>query len=445
MATGVHSPLDADLNEHMVEVSEFGLLDTILFEPENPDRIYHGRVYSLTPEAAKELSDITGFAANFEHPGVRTANLDVFDGQGFILWEIDRNTKPQDVAVRYSRDRWELQEVVSKIGDKLRSAIRTEYRARTLDQEMLEALCRHLLIAASDLDKFFVRLDFRGRKYSLITEKEHLLLFPTGWHYSFLVPKPKEEAAAEEQATGETAADEPAPERATADAGPAARESSPVVPRPPAASPPSASMSPANKTSASTPAGSQKMESQVKYATYSRSETEALVKQHVEALSNQLGAKVSQLQRTIQEAHAEQQKGFGKSQEQAVREFQLAASRLDTDTKAFSAAVTSELDAFKKALSKELDQHRNQINKVVLPVAKALEDKPEKLATPTKGKSEKAQPAAQAPARDPLMLGLLVGLLLAVVISASLSISKLGEIDELKAKVSELSSKLESK
>ncbi len=442
MATGVHAAAGSDLAKHMVEVSEFGLLDTILFEPDNPDKIYHGRVYKLEPEDCKVLAEQVGFAANFEHPAVRTANLDIFDGQGFVVWEIDRNTKPQDVVVRYSRDRWELGEVIGNVGEKLRPAIRTEYRAKTLAEEMVSAVCQQIKVAADALDKFFVRLNFKDRTYSLITEKEHLLLLPGGWHYSFLVPKPVEEpevtesdaagdsTVAEAEQPSETAAVQPG-----AGPQPAAPEPPKVVPRTLAPTPPT----PSNMNTQQS--GTPKMDTQLKYATYSRSETDSLLKQHIEGVSSQLGSKISTLQRAVQEANAEQQKGFTRTQEEANRKFEQSTIRLEKATQEFSAGVTGELDTFKKALTKELEQFRNQVNKAVLPVAKALEEKPEKLSKPAK--EQKGQPVVVAPARDPVMLGLLVALLAAVVITAGMSISKLSEIDDLKAKVSELSTKLD--
>jgi hypothetical protein len=497
-------------------VPEFGRVDLSWFDF---SRKYRGAIFRLGQDASKQISEIAGFSANFDLPGIRTACIDLFKTEGYCLFEIERNTKPTDLAVHYSRERWNLLDATGKTGDVLRPWIKTEYRAKYVPEKVVSLVAEQLKLQPDIAANLIIRINFKERTFGLICEERFAELMPTGSFSKFSLPteamlalvekyrdaeEPVMESPAELALSGaevlEADSEPAAPsgiaapaaeevlmsvsveEQLDSAAGPAGfvaqgsitvevRESesiasastsvtdsaaspaiapdspaaaavaqaasepvgdtqstsaavAPATVEPaanapaPATSTPAASAGPtAAKSSESPLPGSTKALEQFiqrkgdrppqektesrkeplvegftpKYATYSRSEVDQLMKQQLENISSALGGKISSAQRMFQDAVEKQEKTFSKLSDDFVVKFDQTRVRLENTSKDSADSIHAELETFKKDLSKELGEYRAQINKAVVPVARFIEDKNAK--PPEKAQKEVAAQA----------------------------------------------------
>lgn len=347
-------------------VPEFGVITGHFVDTQ---RNYQGRVYKLNAEAIKPIADAIGFAARFELPAVRTAYADVFKTEGHIVFEIERNTKPMDVSVRYMRDRWNVLDLVGKGSEGLRPWIKTEYQARYLPEDVIVALAEQVKVRPEVLQNFVIRVNFKDRIVGLIGEEKNVDQFPSGAYAWFSLPGDGVAASSlNELADGESV---PAPEKSNAAAPAPASHNFSATKAPVVSEQREVAPQPVRTTrgASSEPAG------QAKYATYSRSEIDLMFKQQADSILNALSGKVAAQQRAFQESVANQEKSFNKICDSFTSQFEAARAKLEGTAKSSQEKTKQELDEFHKQLSKELDQYRSQINKSILPVAKALEDK----------------------------------------------------------------------
>lgn len=446
-------------------VAEFGRVNLDWFDLA---RKYRGAIFRLSQDAARQLAEIVAFSANFELQGIRTACVDLFKTEGYCLFEIERNTKPTDLAVHYSRERWNLLDASGKVGDALRPWIKTEYRARYIPEKTMVLVAEQLKIQPDVISNFVVRINLKEKTFGLICEERFVEQMPTGAFSRFNLPteamlavatkygkagesasgSPEESedlqertkmGAAEEPSSGrESAASESAVEEdgekstvvSAAERADNAREDARedsaadsevdaskdlaaaerVAPRP--------SPSPSSKeTDEPLPGSTKALEKFIqrkedrppveknevrrepvesitpKYATYSRSEVDQMLKQQAETVANSLGNKISSQQRVFQEAVEKQEKTFARLSDAFVTQFDQTRVRLENSSKESAESIHNELEAFKRELSKELEQYRAQINKTVVPVAKFIEDKNAK--PPEKAQKEVSQAKGQ--------------------------------------------------
>jgi hypothetical protein len=172
-----------DSSSSEIIVAEFGLVSPRYFEPL---KNYHGRLYRMTPEVQKSICETMGFSAKFDLPAIRTAFMDVFRTEGHVVLEIERNTKPGDINVRYSRDRWAVEEVAGKTAEGLRPWIKTEYRAKFADERRVKAALAELLqIKLDDSADFLIRFNLREGTFGLIAEERFADQFPPGAYSTF--------------------------------------------------------------------------------------------------------------------------------------------------------------------------------------------------------------------------------------------------------------------
>lgn len=548
MASGVEdvaSLVTGEQNE--VFIPEFGLLSLKYFELSN--KKYEGGVFRLSAEAIKNVSELMGFSARFEAAAVRQAYMDVFRTEGTTIFEIEKNTKPTDIALRFARDRWVPKEDKGLAADVSRPWIKTEYQAKFISEALLSAVAEQLRLVGNQSAHFFMRINFKERTFGLITEEKYREQFPVNPFFHFSLPSLAMVAKAREadRAAATTPPEEASPPEAPSFASEVSRGSPfsqvrPTAPPPPAepelvpavanipedavpspaesgshpqvdistATPvedappavpnmdpgavltttggepqpgqahdltPAVSQMPAaqtdtpqspalpatqspvqagresadqNRTSAE-PARSQEqppaaeqtaaqskapqtseapargqvnraaqanvrskefqaetrretaVESQAKYATYSRSEIDHMMKQQTENITSALGSKISSQQRSFQEAVEKQEKSFTKLIDTFSAQVETARAKLDATVSKAQESTRIDIETFKKDLSKELDQQRTQINKSVLPVAKFIESTQEKPLKAEK-KSEAQKAAVQT---NPLMMKLL--------------------------------------
>lgn len=608
-----------------ISLSEFGQLNLRHFDL---TRTYRGWMMRLDSATMKSISDATGFTACFEHPGVRSAFIDVYRGEAHFTLEIERNTKPQDVSVRYTRERWSLQDVLGKQSDGVRTSIRTDYHARSMPEQSLISLATLLGIPADQINNFYLRINFKDHSCGLIGEELSESYVPDGTFNTFIlaapntvasesdeelgfkentqmanqentwivdraagndgdasgaegqvqptadghvqtagadgqvqpagadgqvqaasadgqvqpgdVPSPAQRATAEttsgqtpvvqseeaKQAAATDLADQiKATEEAINSAAAAVAQAAQTKPSqeiaptrdgtyvssPPAVKPivipsrnaadsrtgsdarnsadtristdsrsavdvtarpdrpaggykPDAQMAndkPADRSSdrnsdrnrndrerpsdrvldrSNSNAGSSTVrrdnaEVQPKYATYSKSEVDYMLKQQAESILSALSGKIAQQQRTFQETIAAQEKSFSKLYDNFVTQFESSKTKLETTSKVAHENTSGELENFKKTLSKELEQHRTLINKTVLPVQKALEDRP--LKAP---KEQAKQPAQTVVVKgtSPHNSKLILATLAAVALSLFISIANLLTLGEINKQVADL-------
>lgn len=373
-----------------VYISEFGLLDAKHIEP---GKKYQGRIYRLSAEQVKSLADIVGFTAKYEAPAIRTAYLDVLKTEGNFWLEMDRNANPTELALRYGRDRWSAVEPSGKdkVAFAARPWIKTQYTARFLPEKVLFLIMEQIKIKFDEREHFLVRINFKDRTLGLIAEDSYVEQFPTGAFQVFALPE------------GHVASI-PITEVAGSQTASAGRE-------------------PAHR--------SQPQDSGVKYATYSVSEIDRMFKMQAESIMNTLGSKISGQQRSFQEAVESQEKTIGKLADRLTAQIEEARTKLEANTRKAQETAQQQLEGFKKDLNSELDQFRAHINKNVVPIPKAIEDKIKQLETAARaGRADDVRPALLAAAAV---------IVATTVVSAAALFFSLGKSDELAAVKSELS------
>ncbi len=488
-------------------VPEFGKVSMQWFDLKKK---YRGALFRLNPEAARQICEIVGFSANFELAGIRSAYLDISKTAAFFRLEMDRNTKPTDLAARYSRERWTLIDAARK-QDANCPWIKAEFEARFLPERIIGQLANELKMSSENAVEFIIRINFKEKFFAVIAEDRLQEQMPAGGFSGFSLPSQAMLALAEKYArsgvfekselakhealdqsieaevskTAESGAEEPGstePERAeseraeSVEAESGAAESGAEEPASveseraeSVAAESERAKSESNETTAlpgSTKAlekfiirkenrpqinvqemketrREQAVENSVKYATYSRSEVDHMLKQQTENITSALGSKISSQQRVFQEAVDRQEKSFAKLSDQFVFQFDQTRQRLENSSKQSEESIKTELDAFKQDLSKELEQYRAQINKAVVPVAKFIEEKnkaPEKAA---REPAPKNKPDQGTPDNNkPLLIANLVLVLIVVGALFAVVMPDLAKIEELQRRVDELNAKL---
>ncbi|MBX9879451.1 MAG: hypothetical protein K2Y22_13400 [Candidatus Obscuribacterales bacterium] len=397
MVSEISNPIQSGAE---VWIPEFGMFDTMYLEP---DKKYQGRLYRISPDSVRMMSELLGFTARFDAITVRSAYVDVVKTEGHAAFEIDRNTKPTDIGLRYSRDRWTGSDSTANQGeDRLRPWLTTFYEARFLPEKTLSTLAEHLRINAEDLVNFYVRINLKDRIAGLIAEDSQIEAFPSGAFSVFALPEghvaviPLTEIADNANQPAKAA---PAPQfassYATSEPGP-------------------------------------------KYATYSKSEIDLMLKQNADNLANALSGKISALQRSVQDASASQEKSFAKVIDKFTSQVDEARTKIDATSKSAQETTHKELDQFGKHLEKELEQFRSQINKNIAPLSKTVDDKVKMLES-----ISKAGPAALAP----IIKRSTTIVVVAVVISAALAVGvlmpQIMEISSLRSQVTSLTEKVD--
>ena len=385
-----------------VWISEFGIFDTMYLEP---DKKYQGRLYRISPDSTRMVSELMGFTARFDAITVRSAYIDVVKTEGHAAFEIDRNTKPTDIGLRYSRDRWTASDSAANQGeDRLRPWLTTFYEARFLPEKTLSTLAEHMRIKSDDLVNFYVRINLKDRIVGLIAEDSQIESFPSGAFSIFALPE------------GHVAV---IPLTEIADQG--------------AEKPKAQQQSSQYGSAYAAPSG----EPSVKYATYSKSEIDLMLKQNTENLSNALTGRISALQRSVQDASAAQEKSFAKVIDKFTTQVDDARGKIDATSKEAQEKTHRELDQFGKHLEKELEQFRSQINKNIAPLSKTVDEKVKALES-----ISKAGPAALAPLITKSTTIVVVAVVIAAVLAVGVLLPQVMEISTLRTQITTLTDKV---
>jgi len=385
-----------------VWIPEFGLVEAGYLEPE---KRYQGRVYRLSPDTVKTLSELVGFTVKFDSPSVRAAYLDILKSDGYITFEIDRNTNPTELGLRYGRDRWSSVDAESRTGRtaNLSPWLKSNYQAKFLPDKVLAGLSEQLKMKPEEREHFFIRINFKDRTIGLIGEDRFVEQFPSGAFQVFALPQDHVPAIP---------------------ASPMAEDGSPQG---------GAEGKPPEAAARATYASPAPAERGTKYATYSQSEIDRMLKTQTDNITNVLSGKISAQQRLFQEAVTSQEKAFAKLADRLGAEVEGSRAKLEAQTKSAQDATKAELEQFKAQLSKELDQFRAHVNKNVSPLAKTFEERVQALQVATSERQENVRP---------LLLVIAGGLAAAIVISAVVIMTvvpKQSDINDLKTELSKIS------
>lgn len=421
MSTGLSQEVKEGLEAEEFIIAEFGRVSLTWFDM---TKKYRGSLFKLNQDAAKQCSEIAGFSANFELAAIRTALLDFVKSEAYVLFEIERNTKPTDIAVRYSRERWTLLDAVSKSGDNLRPWLKSEYKSGFISDKLKGLIAEQLKFNPENAGNFIIRINLKEKVFGLIGEEIYQEQMPTGGFSSFSLPTDAMLAVYEKYGKlscqqnldqeAQTPADEPDPAEEDGD-GIVSAETMDNFNLEAKISEPAASADSLNqeplpgstkalekfiqrKEERPEPQQDKGKEKQVesssaKYATYSRSEVDQMLKQHSESIASALGTKISSQQRLFQESVERQEKAFAKLSDGFVNQFEQSRQRLESMSKNSEESIHKELEEFRKELAKELEQYRAQMNKSIVPVAKFIDEMNSK--TPEKAQKEAAKQVQQ--------------------------------------------------
>ncbi|CAN5711432.1 hypothetical protein BH10CYA1_BH10CYA1_06490 [soil metagenome] len=238
-----------------------------------------GAVYKLDSEDLQSLSESLAFAARFESHLVTTAYLDITFGDATFLLEISKNSRPADVAVRYSRDQWTANEL-RKHQDTRKRIFKTSYHASSLSAQSVEVICNRLKISAKDFPAYVIRVNFKAETATLIVSSVDAKKLPAKSICAFSVLNGEVSLAPVE--IGESM------------------------------SPVSSATSPVNTVAFNRDVNVQLNSDSWKYATYSQSEVDRLLKIRAENITAALSAKISTQQKFVQESVATQEKTWRK-------------------------------------------------------------------------------------------------------------------------------------
>ncbi len=256
-----------------VWIPEVGTFDAL---PLNPCQ---GAVYKLSSQDLQCLSEALAFAARFESHLVTTAYLDITFGDATFLLEISKNSRPADVAVRYSREQWTANEQRKQLDTRKRS-FKTSYDANPLTPQAIEVICDRLRISPKDFPTYVIRVNFKAETTTLIISSVHAEKLPAKSICAFSVLNGEVTLAPIE--IGESM------------------------------SPVSSATNSVNTVAFNRDVSVQLNSDSWKYATYSQSEVDRLLKIQAENITTTLSAKISTQQKFVQESVMTQQKASRK-------------------------------------------------------------------------------------------------------------------------------------
>jgi hypothetical protein len=334
---------------------------------------YGGSIYELARSAKQAILEALGFSARFEHGSVRNAYLNIASTEASIVLEIAKNVKPNEVAVRYSGERWQT-ERASTTSDGTRPWLKNTYRCRQLTDESTAIICDALAISRIHLEKFLIRIDLKGDKAGLLVEAKSKEFLPRGELSSFSLPKSVIE---ETKSPPPKIIDEPITPTKHAE------ETTSTSQNAPSPKPKEANM---NST-------------QPRYATYSQSEVDQLLRQQSEQMTALIQSKITSQRKEI----AESLKANEKQLKQIADDMKIQSEDLrkkleqSHNTKASSFAESSAKASAE--LNQQVEAFKNHVNKNILPSLKNLDARILSILKEAKPEAEEKQES-----KAPLML-----------------------------------------
>ncbi len=306
-----------------VWIPEVGTFDSL------PDDPCHGAVYKLTAEDLQRMSEALGFTARFASHLVTAAYLDVISGDATLLLEISKNSRPADIAVRYSRDTWTANEQGKHL-DTRKRVLKTSYHADSLPSDSVEEICGLLKISPKDFQTCVIRVNFKAATMTLIVSSVDAEKLPAKSICAFSVLNGEVSLAPIE--FGESM---PPTSSATSTVNTVAF----------------------HKDSAFSKDGAFSKDVNVqlnsdswKYATYSQSEVDRLLKIQAENLTASFTAKISAQQKLVQELVSTQEKSSRK-----------IFSEVDDQIEQFNVSAVKAADNHNEQMKTLMEKAQNEI------------------------------------------------------------------------------------
>ena len=341
-----------------VFIKDFGMLDLSRFDIDKTS--YQGQLYNLRLDSAKTIAEAIGFTARFENDGILTAYFDTQFGHGGFVFEMAKNTKPTDVGLRYTAYRWTSADHTSWRAP-LRPSLKLTYYAKDLPDDVLHTVSEQLNLNADECELFYIRVNFKENTYALILEDDEQEKLPPNSISTFRLVKgeiPKmteleiENTTSDEEQNLDINANKEEPEQQAAVSNIAAQSTT-------------ASVNTVNDSAASF----------AKYATYSRSEIDQLLKQQAETISGNLNSKISGQQKAMQDLVKTQERNI----KNLIDEIHVFGETFHKDLEAAEGkhltAAQKLIDQARKDLAFEIEQFRSHLNRQVYPNLKSLDER----------------------------------------------------------------------
>ncbi|HEY9784304.1 MAG TPA: hypothetical protein V6D17_02810 [Candidatus Obscuribacterales bacterium] len=311
---------------------------------------HEGRIYQLTIDGLKKICETIGFNARFDSPSIRAAHMDWRGGEARIYLEIARNTRPTDIGLRYVGERWVSQDAgqVQLGADATHAWKKSSYVSRVLPEKL--PIGDDAQISLTAFDEIFMRVDFKERRLAIIVPEPQATKLPSAYLSDFVLQDMQIAVLEPDEPTDFT----PLPHLEGEKKMPEVQQSA---------------SSTVSRSSADVQTGS------AKYATYSRSEVDQLLRQQAENLAQTLGQKISSQQKTFTEALNAHERTISKLLEKHHSYIEEFKTRLDTTNKNNLESALRQQESFKHELEKELGELRAQVGKGVSQNLKSIEDK----------------------------------------------------------------------
>jgi len=315
-----------------------------------------GALYTLSLQQVHALAEAIGFTARFDNENLKTAYLEVRSGIAIIVCEMPKNTKPTEIGLRYLADRWNQLERSHPSGQNppARSSLRLTFQAR-LPKNACDMFAKGIHIDPVDNDLFYTKVNFKDCTYTLVVEQDQKQKLPGGAIHSFSLNRTDTPIGSENLDHETNEVDSVDTSKTNAAIGKVDLVINKAEPVPIPA---------LNQVSASP-----------KYATYSCSEVDLLLKKQAEILTNNLSSKISNQQRNLQEIFKAQEQKISKIVDDLKAYCETVRKNLE-NTNAKQLGTSQQLiEQANKALVSEIDQFKAYLNKQVTPNLKSLDDR----------------------------------------------------------------------
>lgn len=170
--------------ESLTWIDEFGSVPADLLDLTKSQ--HQLRMYRLSTDRTKSLSEALAFAAQFDSQDVFEAYVDVTKDEAYFTFEMKTNTRPMAISLRYKNDRWSPVESSSATSAARTQSVetagkvlgvKTVYHA-FLDAEILQRLAELMRLESTALANFLYRINFKTKTFTLVAAEDAVEHFP---------------------------------------------------------------------------------------------------------------------------------------------------------------------------------------------------------------------------------------------------------------------------
>jgi hypothetical protein len=351
---------------------------------------YEGRLYSLSPASSKAIAETLGFAARFDSESVQTAYCDAQAPNFTFVFEMVKNTKPIDVGLRYMADRWAPVDGLNRPEQPALSHS-LKYQAKTSDlpENIVTTLGKEINLPDYDPDLFFIRVNFKDLNVAVIAERTKAASLPDGYLRSFFLHHDQILSKDPFADKIHNQVEDSFPSKIS---GTAASQSFPK--------PEDMQVTALNDNNSTT----------MKYATYSRSEIDSLLKKQSEGIAGSLNQKIASQLKSFQELVKAQEKEIKRIIDNLNADCGNVRKQLEIAEAKHLSESQKLVEQSSKQLKSEVEQFKTYLSKQVAPNLKTLDDR---IASIIDDHKQKAQTESKI---DPTAISLaVVALVLSII------------------------------